>query len=66
MLVMKNVKTPTESLPTRECGLKCLLYALGERSRPSLPTRECGLKWVLFQPRMYFNPSLPTRECGLK
>ena len=32
------------SLPSRECGLKCIGEMMNEVTRQSLPSRECGLK----------------------
>ena len=56
----------SESLPTRECGLKYLWPLLCLQALQSLPTRECGLKSLSQLPKWIFYLSLPTRECGLK
>ena len=34
----------TESLPSRECGLKYTGMLIPEPEQQSLPSRECGLK----------------------
>ena len=45
------VITESESLPTRECGLKSEFTVLVVSPSPSLPTRECGLKYYKKQIR---------------
>ncbi len=58
----------TMSLPTRERGLKCLVFRpLSTSRRRSLPTRERGLKSRITPGiRERREGSLPTRERGLK
>ena len=36
-----------ESLPSRECGLKCTLETPADIPHTSLPSRECGLKYQI-------------------
>ena len=61
-----KLSTSYESLPTRECGLKCDQDISSADGFESLPTRECGLKFLLIVFISSLDTSLPTRECGLK
>ena len=54
------------SLPSRECGLKFLLFCDSCVVASSLPSRECGLKYRLLMGYRQGRKSLPSRECGLK
>ena len=54
------------SLPTRERGLKDLIYYYIRQCNKSLPTRERGLKDTKAGAKMSEVVSLPTRERGLK
>ena len=55
-----------ESLPSRECGLKCDFYGNPAGAVWSLPSRECGLKYAKNLGLLLIRLSLPSRECGLK
>ena len=55
-----------ESLPLRECGLKCDCNLESLQKKLSLPLRECGLKSWSYHVISLSHVSLPLRECGLK
>ena len=56
----------SKSLPTWECGLKCLCSVHHNMPVRSLPTWECGLKFAANATDLTKNLSLPSWECGLK
>ena len=56
----------TESLPSRERGLKYKSQGIFPVCHTSLPSRERGLKSAYPRPILYSQASLPSRERGLK
>ena len=61
-----SVAQISQSLPSRERGLKSVTHTAFNTSDTSLPSRERGLKSISHTAFYTTDASLPSRECGFK